>query len=755
MKSNLKSVRWTMPAAMVLCMSLLQSCGDSSPVSLTLPNPPPAPATPPEADLTIKVLSSRPDLVTGGDALIEVTGSQIPTRMQLNGQDVTAQFATRGNGRYMALLQGLTEGRNLVTAFAGERQSRIEVINHPEAGPLFAGEQVQPWPCLPGATDAQCSRPVSYRLLYKPTGQTTPCAQDGTPEGCGSFKPYDPANPPGDVDTTVTDQGKTVPYILRVETGSQDRGQYMFVVLYDPSKPWEPWAPQEGWNGKIYNIGGANCGTYHGETVAPDVLPFAYAFSKGYLVWSTSLSHNQFNCSPTTHAESLVMAREAIVEHYGPVRFSFGQGQSGGSIKAQQAANEFPGLYDGLNVVLSFPDIWSTLQETYDCGLMVNYWRSPQLWAPGTTWTEAEWAAAAGHQSISVCVSWNQAFIGVLAPRDIGQVCDIPADQLYDPATNPEGKRCALQDFMRSQFGLRPPERWGPIEQQIGRGFANRPLDNVGVQYGLSALRGGQISVAQFIDLNAHIGGYDIDLNIVPERMEADPAALPVVYRSGMINQATQMTMPILDLRAHDLVELHHDYRSYVMRARLDRAHGHHDNQVIWTGPIPLFATYDPRTGAPLFEIEAFGVMDGWLSAIEADESATPLAQKVVNNKPAAARDKCTDASATELPADSCPILYPYDASPRIVADQPFTDDVVKCQLKPLDPGDYGDIVFSEAQWAQLEAIYPTGVCDYTKPGVGQQAALPFLDFSAGPGGVPLPPLPTPEGWSGPVFRRR
>jgi hypothetical protein len=46
-------------------------------------------------------------------------------------------------------------------------------------------------------------------------------------------------------------------------------------------------------------------------------------------------------------------------------------------------------------------------------------------------------------------------------------------------------------------------------------GFARRPFDNVGVQYGLDAFNAGIITFAQFSDLNSRIGGFDIDGNIV------------------------------------------------------------------------------------------------------------------------------------------------------------------------------------------------------------------------------------------------
>src|SRR5439155_5787699 len=82
---------------------------------------------------------------------------------------------------------------------------------------------------------------------------------------------------------------------------------------------------------------------------------------------------------------------------------------------------------------------------------------------------------------------------------------------VYDPATNPAGVRCTLPDYQASIFGQRPSTSWGPVEKQIGHGFANRPFANVGVQYGLNAVNSGEITPGQFADLNAQAGGLDID----------------------------------------------------------------------------------------------------------------------------------------------------------------------------------------------------------------------------------------------------
>ena len=52
-------------------------------------------------------------------------------------------------------------------------------------------------------------------------------------------------------------------------------------------------------------------------------------------------------------------------------------------------------------------------------------------------------------------------------------------------------------------------------------------------------------------------------------------------------------------------------------------------------------------------------------------------------------------------------------------------------------------MTFTDAQWAQLEAAFPTGVCDYAQPGVSQQPPKArWLTFADGPGGRPLGPAP-------------
>ena len=57
--------------------------------------------------------------------------------------------------------------------------------------------------------------------------------------------------------------------------------------------------------------------------------------------------------------------------------------------------------------------------------------------------------------------------------------------------------------------------------------------------------------------------------------------------------------------------------------------------------------------------------------------------------------------------------------------------------MKPLVRSEFPALVpVSEAQWARLQAIYPDGVCDWSKPGVGQQPAIPWQTYQGADGSV-------------------
>ena len=211
-----------------------------------------ASATTPE----ILVLSNRADLITGGDALVEirVPGYLNPAqgvKLDVDGRSVTNAFAKRADGRFYGLVTGLRDGTNVLRAVVPGGSASITLTNHPIGGPVFSGPQVLPWTCsttsnpsLGPALDAQCNAPTAYRYMYRTTSNT--------------FAVYDPnAATPANLAMTTTDQGVTVPYIVRIERGTMNRGIHEIAVLFNPAASWTPWARQPQWNQKLSMLYGA------------------------------------------------------------------------------------------------------------------------------------------------------------------------------------------------------------------------------------------------------------------------------------------------------------------------------------------------------------------------------------------------------------------------------------------------------------------------------------------------------------------
>ena len=757
---------------------------------------------------TVHTLSNRADLVSDGSVLVEVDlpdGAQASRlKVDVDGVDVSSAFVTRSDGRIVGLVTGLQAGDNNInvtstdSSFAG---ARLVVTNHPRGGPVLLSSQITPFVCAtpapvpeagntPGsnasglttaATDAQCNIATEYKLYYRTLTPVTAAAGDG---GCSfvlpdpsptlanpspstpansCFQPYAPGSTPAaSVASTTTSAGLTVPYIVRVERGTLNRGIYDIAVLFDPALPWTATAPQAQWNGKVLYSFGASTGQPRRQFRSSQNWADNAALSRGFIVADNSLTDSSSNSNRVLNAETLMMMKEHIADHYGEILFTMGNGCSGGSIQQNTAASIYPGLLDGLQVQCNYPDSITTAMEVGDCVLLVNYYASAE-WAAltaGLTQAEidAKKAAINGHQDQLGCHSWNNAFgfanepgnytptlvtnaQGAIAPVGAPRNnCQLPAALVYDPVTNPSGTRCSDPDAAIAVWGL-----------EAGTTRANTTTDNTGVQYGYKALLSGAITAEEFVTLNEKIGGVDNDAHRVPERSSADLPALETAYRAGIVSDGRQLAKAaIIDVRGYDDQGIHHIWRSFAERDRLDQDAGGHGNQVMWR-----FGTGLTAPAASNLALESFLTMDTWLTSLA---SAAPKSfansersqAEVVAAKPAGAFDFCYLTSDTTFTTkvtdfsvcDSDPRLVPK-SSPRQVAGGPRAENILKCQLKPLNFADYGNASFTTGQQARLNAVFPTGVCDWSKPGVGQQAAASPLTFEAGPGGVPLPQAPT------------
>ena len=679
-------------------------------------------------DWEIRVLSSKPNLVSGGDAVIDVQlpryARQRDVVVRLNGADVTDQLSADSSGtRLTGLVSGMREGKNQLTV-GDRRQSwwqhsgSLEVVNYPISGEMFGPHQ-RPWICETvasglGAPPAAgpCLAATKYEWFYRSTS--------------GALLPL-PAGPlPADVATTTTIDGTTVNYIVRIESGTINESIYRIAILDDPSNPIrDPWSatgkkPGPGWNGKLFYhfLGGATAGFRSGRNNATSAINIGDSIVTrdeplrlGYAVAFGTRNTFGTGADDVVSAETVMMIKERFIEQYGVPKYTVSLGSSGGAMQQHLIANAYPGLFDAITPVRSFPDIMSLASDVQDCQLLDRYFKTaapdPAAW-PGTrrAMVDGYQADARGRTNcdgwLSFATDWNNPTNGFDSV--------VPPAAIYNPVTNPGGARGTLQDGIVNSLGIDPRT-----------GFARSLYDNAGVQYGLVALNKGLITKAEFLDLNEKIGGVDIDGNLTALRNEADPVALRNAYRHGRINDAENLTLPIIQYRNYvdDQANVHSSHRSVATLERMKKANGTLGNVARWTIP-------GDNTTVNLMRL-ALLAHDEWQRNIAADKSDAPYAVKVIRNRPSTLHSQCWDDAgvAREHPLDpdaqsECGTLYPFKGDPRVAAGGPRSGDVLKCQLKAVTPSDYA-VTFAHAEWSRLHAIFPNGVCDWSKPGIQQR----------------------------------
>lgn len=689
-----------------------------------------------QSALKIEVLSSRPELVSGGDALVKITGANAAPNVTVGGTDVSGVFKGSASAGWVGVVAGLKDGANQLVAKADGKEGNLTLVNHPINGALFAGPQQVPFVCeneshrLASAKDDSCAAPAKVEYFYRNKG--------------GEWKAFNPtAARPNDIGTTKTTEGKEVPLIVRQEKGVINRSAYLINILHDPAAGPLPTpaakSDASGWNGKaIFSFGGGVQSNYHmgrnlGGMTGTDNKFFIEDMggglsdtfvTRGYAVLAGSLNVMGSNNDTVKSAETLAKIKEYFSEQFGAPAFTIGHGASGGSMQQHLIGNAYPGLLDGIMPARSYPDVLTFLQPLYDCELVAKAMEDPK-------WTRAQKEAVSG-KYWGYCVS-----NGTRYPNARPTWCDaVVADAVAnDPALKQKGIRCTFQDNLVNIFGKDPKN-----------GYARNPFDNVGVQYGFNALNEGKITMDQFIEINQKIGGLDVDGKIVAARQVGDPLALRRAYQTGQVNlgDGGLASMPIIDIRSYvdgdpigvgdPNIDVHDGYHSAIMRARLMKYNGNANNHVMLTvaslGRVQLDTRGPASTyGTPLTKISAEGldIMDRWLTAIAKDTSNASAAQKVAANRPAGVVDACYPTKFGALVGEidkvtdkaQCDKVFPFAADARLAAGAPATNDVFKCQLKPVTASDYKTAPSAD-QLAKLKQIFPEGVCDYSKPGVEQ-----------------------------------
>jgi len=617
--------------------------------------------------------------------------------------------------------------------------------------------------------DCEIDPVVEYR--YRTTG--------------GQYRPLaDPADLPDDIATTTTSEGDTVPYVIRWERGTINRFIYSIAMLA-PTTETDPWSPDDSlWNGRaLFSFsGGVAIGRYQGR-LSVDASMYDAALSQGYAVLASTGTRTSTHYNLTVGGQTAVMVKEHFVDRHGDPTYTVAVGGSGGGIQQYVYAQNHPGLLDGGVPQYSYSDMITQAIHIGDCELIEHWFEMTS--ANRDRWTDVEERElihglnserTPRNLSSGDISQWNQIY-GLLYPL-IGAT---------PPRTEPGAPTPGITECRSGWYGLTPlvlnptftdvddidklaegteGVEWTHAADAINvygvdeSGYGRNPWDNVGVQYGLEALEAGDLSPAEFLDLNANIGSWKDPADMVEEgcpfytskctdvtemdpwssrqmqlspdgvlpapRREGDLIAMQRAYETGLVFRGAP-DIPFIDWRHYleEELDMHNTSQSFVTRQRMIDESGHADNQVIWFTDGRPSAQFDQTA-------MALEVLHEWITNIQDNPAGG-----VAGNKPAAAVDSCFATDGTLLhsgddvwdgvlddgPAGDCTEAFPTHSTSRRQAGAPITGSVFKCQTKTVvqavADGDYGAWTPTTGEIARLEHIFPDGVCDYSQPDAG------------------------------------
>jgi hypothetical protein len=694
--------------------------------------------------------------------------------------------------------------------------AQLTLVDHPSSGPIFSGPQQQPFVCTTARVRFDGRMILGQPLVDNQDRFGIPVAAEG-PDGsypqdgrgyptadaqivgwsgnCGAGTRYgyvyrsatdgafhwldDPAAPPADVATTTTLDGRTVPFVVRWERGTINRFIYS-VAMLAPIGEADPTAPDDSlWNRRlVFSFqGGVGIGHFQGTTSTDAMLP-ADLLGGGYgVIWSSGTrTGTHYNLQ--VGGETALMLKEHTVEAHGVPQYTVAVGGSGGAIQQYVYAQNHPGLIDAAIAQYSYPDMVTQVSHVGDCELLEHYFDATDRDNP-------KWKDPENRQAVIGLNGTN--FPKNLSQGEIDQWNGLYAlmgafgYQVMD--RDPASPAPALSECKPGWFGLSPlalnplftdvPDtdklaqgvegvewtHWDDTRNIYGTdedGFARNPWDNVGVQYGLGALTSGVLTPAEFLDLNAQVGGWKRAAEMVQEgfpfagelapenfdpwssrnmtlspdagatpapRTAGDLEAARAAYTSGMQFQG-DIDIPVIDWRHYleDDLDMHNTQQSFAARQRMLNADGDASNQVIWFTDARPEAQFDQT---PM----AFEVIDEWMANIAAHPR-----RGVARNKPAEAVDSCFATDGTLIASGrrvwsgilddrrpgACTERFPIYSTSRRVAGGPFEGGVWKCELQSVDQaierGLYGAWQPTAEERARLEQIFPGGVCDYDRP---------------------------------------
>ncbi|HKE94747.1 MAG TPA: DUF6351 family protein [Povalibacter sp.] len=597
-----------------------------------------------------------------------------------------------------------------------------------------------------------------------------------------TFRRFNPATdfatPPADL-RFIPVNGAPQPFVVRVEAGTLNRFLYTIAMLAPfPEQTATPQALDTStWNHKlIYWLrGGVGIGHQQGRALWHD-LPgrnarlssseralFPPLLAQGFAIVTSSGNETGVHYNLRLAEETALMVKRHFGDTYGDPQYTVGLGGSGGAIQQYAFAQNNRNILDAGIPTHSYPDMVTQTIHVGDCNLLEQYFLEEIALDPASQW--ATWS----NRRLVEGLNSSDTVINPLTRTPGSSECINgwfgAAQLVINPVYTDPGYLTALQFYSYPPAAIQAVKwtHWNDLANIYGTdsaGFAPIPMDNVGVQYGLRALLDGDISAQEFLRINACVGAWKEQRDFVNWNAAADPfdatnmrrtadcrtnpanpaprrkgdiEAMRAAYTSGHVFTGQRLDIPVVDVRPYlePVLDMHNSRQSFSVRARLqdqdrERDHGHSDhrfghhsdadNQVIW------FAGSDAAFGQQVFA--ALQVLDQYLTTRVRPAAFTDQCVAADGSLIAAGEDAWNGILDEKAPGP-CTTAFPLHSSSRMVAGDSIRGDLFKCELKPLGralhDGTYGRRApFTAAEIAWLRNIFPSGVCDYSKPDVGQ-----------------------------------
>lgn len=552
---------------------------------------------------------------------------------------------------------------------------------------------------------------------------------------------------------------------IRVETGTINRFIYVLAVPVSITDMPDKFN-HDKWNNRlIYRFkGGVGVGRQQGTVNISKLLyehnqqleqGYALAFSTG----TQTSNHYDIWLSEDT----ALRVKKQFESRYGKPLYTIGMGGSGGAIQQYLLAQNHPGIIDAAIPLYSYPDMVTQVNYALDCELLEYYFdvtSDDSMWGTWANRTLIEGSNAI--DGMKNRYGKLQGYSGLLS----GDFSLMPSGA--SECTN--GWRGPSQHINNpvfySMYHAISPEtygqidwsHWGDLSHIYGTdesGFGNRFWNNEGVQYGLSSLLNGSLSVRNFLTINKQVGGWKPVAEMTNERFwhisgdesfrnlsvwshhnmthngganpasrtKGNKAAVKAAYQSGLVFLGVA-NIPIIDLRHYldHKLDMHHSIASFTSRKRIEAAMGTSEHQLIWMSEKGEgLSRKDVIKSLPIDD--ALRLLDQWLINIKEHPNLT-----VIQNKPQSANDRCYDQFSNIIdnqvntwdgawnnqPLGVCQKRLPHYSHSRMVAGGNIYDDTLECNRISVDQAIKDGVyegVDMKPYSAELDSIFPDGVC--------------------------------------------